>query len=280
MTRPVLACVLLFLLLGAPSLAQEDPMRAPPAEELDRRSDEWISRRRWMALLIIGGTFIAGGAGSVFRRRARKRAEMSTATPAEGAWPTTRSVLMLDPALRTDRIRKALREGLVPPPEELVPLEELFMRDEPPALKVLVLEALTATGAGPPSELLHRALQDPADSVRGASIQLIFDRDPGRREELARTHLSDPGIEVRTLCAEVLAEADAGSAGAAMLAMVRDEALGVRETHALRRAMNFFVEELRDPAWSPQIEALRVEVEDQEGLIDWALERLRGTDPA
>ncbi len=280
MTRSLPAWVLLFVLLTAPALAQEDPMRALPAEELDRRADEWINRRRWMALIIIGGTFIAGGAGSVFRRRARKRAELLITTLTNDTWPATEAILVLEPALRMDRIRKALRLGLVPPAAEISALEGLFVSDEQPALRVLVLEALTATGEGPSDDLLERAMQDPADSVRGAAFQLILLRDPDRDEELAQAHLHDPAVEVRTLCAELLAETDPESAGTAMLELVSDEALGPRETHALRRAMNFFAEELRDPAWAPRIEALRMEVEDEEGLIDWALDRLRDTNPA
>jgi hypothetical protein len=275
MTPSLPAWVLLFVLLTTPALAQEDPMRAPPAEELDRRSDEWISQRRWMALLIIGGGFVAGGAGSVFRRRARKRAELEAPS---GPWPGTEAILGLDPALRTDQLRKALRQGLVPPPQEVARLEELFARDQQPALRVLVLEAVAATGEGPSGELLERALQDPADSVRGAAFQLILEREPHRGEELARTHIEDPGVEVRTLCAELLVEIDPVAAGSAMLTLVSDEALGPRESHALRRAMNFFAEELRDPAWAPRIEALRADVEDEEGLIDWALSRLHDPD--
>jgi hypothetical protein len=280
MTRSILAGFLFSLLLATPALAQEDPMRAPPAEELDRRSDEWIGRRRWMALLIIGGTFIAGGAGSVLRRRERRRAELAATAAVEGSWPATATVHVLDPALRMDRIRKALRQGLVPPPGESEPLERLFDHDEQPALRVLILEALTATEAGPSGQLLGRALQDPADSVRSAAFQLVLEREPDRGEELARTHLDDPAVELRTLCAELLADVDPEAAGTAMLALVHDEALGPRETHALRRAMNFFAEELRDPAWSPRIEALRAEVEDQEAAIDWALSRLRNPDSA
>ena len=93
--------------------------------------------------------------------------------------------------------------------------------------------------------------------------------------ELARQHLHDPGIEARSQCAEVLADVDPEAAGQAMLDIVRVEALGARESHVLRRAMGFFAEELRDPKWAPHIEALRIEVEDDEGMIDWALEKLR-----
>ena len=60
-----------------------------------------------------------------------------------------------------------------------------------------------------------------------------------------------------------------------MLDIVRAEALGPRESHVLRRTMSFFAEELRDPKWTPEIEALRIEVEDEEGMIDWALDKLR-----
>jgi len=280
MTRWLAGWILFCLLLSSPVLGQEDPMRALPAEELDRRSEEWINRRRWMALLIIGGTFVAGAGASVFRRRARKQAGLAAAASADPTWPPTGSVLTLDPALRMDRIRKALRAGLIPPPDEAKLLEQLYFRDEQPALRVLVLEALSATNEGVSGEVLANAIEDRADSVRGAAFQLSLERDPDRGEELARAHLSDPGVEVRTLCAELLAESDPEAAGAAMLALVHDEALGPRETHALRRAMNFFAEELRDPAWSARIEALRAEVEDDEALIDWALARLRDPDSA
>lgn len=280
MIRLLAGWALFSLLLTAPAFAQEDPMRALPAEELDRRSEEWINRRRWMALLIIGGTIVAGGAGSVFRRRARKQAELAAAASTDPAWPPTGSILTLDPGLRMDRIRKALRAGLIPPPAEVAPLEQLYFRDEQPALRVLVLEALSATDIGVSRELLAKAIEDPADSVRGAAFQLILQGDPGDSENLARAHLDDPGVEVRTLSAELLVEIDPVAAANAMLSLVSAEALGPRETHALRRAMNFFAEELCDPAWAPKIEALRPEVEDEEALIDWALGRLRDPESA
>ena len=271
MIRPI-GCALLLLLLVAPATAQQDPMRAPPAEELDRRSDEWVNRRRWMAILIIGGTFVAGGGASVMRRRKRKAEAAAQFAP---AWPETASLLTIDAVTRTDRVRKALRAGFLPPDDERGALEELFDSDSQPGLRVLVLEALSAEGANPPFALLERALEDPADSVRSAALHLLLHRQPDRAIELARAHLHDPGIEARTQCAEVLADVDPRAAGEAMLDIVRAEALGPRESHVLRRAMGFFAEELADPGWAPQIEALRDEVEDDEQMIDWALEKLR-----
>lgn len=260
----------LFFLLAADAHAQSDAMRAPPAEELDQRTEEWISRRRWMAVLIIGGTILAGGGASVIRRRRRKR-EAAMAPP---AWPPTAQILGVDSVMRTDHIRRALRAGLKPPPEERAQLEDLFELDNSPSLRVLVIEALSAEG--PSVALLERGLTDKADSVRSAALHQLMLQQPERTVELARAHLDDPGIEARSQCADVLVDIDPDSAARAMLDIVRAEALGPRESHVLRRAMGFFAEELRDPAWTGEIEALRPEVEDDEDMIDWALEKLRG----
>jgi hypothetical protein len=262
----------LLLLFLAPDVhAQSDAMRAPSTEELDRRSESWIKHRRWMAILIIGSTFLAGGGASVLRRRRRRReAEAQVATP---AWPSTARILGLDSVMRTDHIRRALRAGLKPPPEERTALEELFGHDPTPSLRVLVIEALSDGEL--PVALLERGLEDPADSVRSAALHQMLIRQPERAVELAREHLYDPGIEARSQCADVLADVDPDAGAKAMLDIVRAEALGPRESHVLRRAMSFFAEELREPKWAPEIEALRIEVEDEEGMIDWALEKLR-----
>jgi hypothetical protein len=259
----------LLLLLAPDAHAQSDAMRAPPAEELDRRSDDWVKHRRWMAILIIGGTVLAGGGASMIRRRRRKR-EAAVAAP---AWPPTARILGVDSVMRTDHIRRALRAGLVPPPEELIPLEQLFEQDATPSLRVLVIEALSK--GDPPTPLLERGLLDPADSVRSAALHQLLVQHPERAVELAREHLHDPGIEARSQCADVLADIDPDAAARAMLEIVYAEALGPREGHVLRRTMSFLAEELRDPKWAPEIESLRAEVEDEEGMIDWALEKLR-----
>jgi hypothetical protein len=269
---PILGWAAIVLLSAAPAMAQEDPMRAPPAEELDRQSDEWIQSRRWMALIIIGGTLIAGGGASFIRRRNRRRAARVVASP---AWPPTEGLRRIDPVMRTDRLRKALRAGLTPPAEERPALESLYDTDSQAPLRVLVLEALSAGEQAPPVEFLERALKDRADSVRSAALHLLLTGEPERAVERARAHIHDPGIEARTQCAEVLADVDPETAGTAMLDIARAEALGPRESHVLRRAMGFFAEELKDPAWVPRIEALRIEVEDEEGMIDWAIEKLR-----
>lgn len=268
------ALLVALLLLCTPARAQSPRMRAPDAEELDRRSEDWIRSRRWMALIIIGGTLAAGAGASVVRRRNRRKAQPATPSPGPPDWPASGELLGLDPPLRMDRLRKALRAGATPPPPERAGLEELFAADDQAALRVLVLEALAATDAGVDRALLERARHDPADSVRGAALQLLLEREPERAVALARDHLDDPGVEVRALAADVLAPVDAEAAGRAMLDLVRAEALGPRESHALRRAMGFFAEELRDPAWAARIASLREEVEDPEGMIDWALAEL------
>lgn len=267
-----LGLALLFLLLAADAPAQSDAMRAPPAEELDRQSEEWITRRRWMAILIIGGTLLAGGGASVIRRRQRRKAAAAAAA-AVPAWPPTSEILNIDSVMRTDRIRRALRAGLTPPPEEREPLARLFELDRTPSLRVLVIEALSRDEL--PVALLEKGLGDEADSVRSASLHQLMLQQPERAVELARAHLHDPGIEARSQCADVLADVDPDAAAQAMLDIVRAEALGARESHVLRRAMSFFAEELQDPKWAPEIEALRQEVEDDEDMIDWALEQLR-----
>ncbi|RKZ12934.1 hypothetical protein DRQ32_02665 [bacterium] len=271
-----LGWAIILLFLAAPASAQRDPMQAPPQEVLDRQSSEWIARRRWMSVIIIGSTLVAGSGASMLRRRRRKQAALEQAaqqTPL--AWPLMADLMQIDPVMRTDRIRRALRAGLVPPPDERARLEQFFETASHPASRVLVLEALSTDGA--PAELLERALTDSADSVRSAALHLLLLAQPERSLELARAHLHDPGIEARTQCAEVLADSDPAAAGEAMLDIVRAEALGSREGHVLRRAMGFFAEELKDPAWTAQIEALRDEVEDEEQMIDWAVEKLRGT---
>lgn len=275
--RLLLLALLPLLVLPGLARAQSDPMRAPSQEELDRQSDEWIGRRRWMAILIISGTLVAGGAGSVMRRRARRQA-MATPDPA-AEWPPTQTIRALDPPLRMDRLRKALRAGLTPPAPELEALARLFREDAQPPLRVLLLEALSAGDRAVDRDLLQTALADPADSVRAAAAHLLLAADPGLQIGFAREHLHDPGLELRTLCAEILAGEDPRAAGEAMLDLVRAEALGPRESHALRRAMGFFAEDLRDPAWADRIAALREEVGDEEGMIDWALDRLQEEQP-
>jgi hypothetical protein len=269
---PVFRWATILVLSAAPAMAQEDPMRAPPAEELDRQSDAWIRNRRWMALIIIGGTLLAGGGASFVRRRNRRKAAQVYAAP---SWPPTEDLERIDPVMRTDRLRKALRAGLVPPAHERPGLERLFETDSQAPLRVLVLEALSAGQLTPPVGLLERGLEDRADSVRSAALHLLLTGEPERAIERARAHIHDPGIEARTQCAEVLADVDPETAGTAMLDIARAEALGPRESHVLRRTMGFFAEELRDPAWVPRIEALRTEVEDDEGMIDWAIEQLQ-----
>lgn len=266
--------LILLLLSGASAWGQSEHMLAPATEELDRRSNEWISSRRWMALLILGGTFAAGAGASMVRRRKRRRERETALAGSPPAWPSVAEILALDPPLRMDRLRKALRAGLAPGDNERPALEQLFGSEDQPAMRVLVLEALATRGGAPTAELLEAARQDPADSVRSAALQLILESAPARAEELARAHLRDPAVEVRALAADLLVERDPQAAGEAMLDLVRAEALGPRESHALRRAMGFFAEELRDPAWAARIAALRTEVEDSEGMIDWALAEL------
>jgi HEAT repeat protein len=227
-----------------------------------------------MAILIIGGTLLAGGGASVVRRRNRRKAERAQAG-ATATWPATSEIMNIDPVMRTDRIRRALRAGLAPPASEYEPLQQLFEIDATPALRVLVLEALAKGGGETPVALLEKGLGDEADSVRSAALHRLMLARPERMLELARAHLYDPGIEARAQCADVLADVDPEAAARAMLDIVRVEALGPRESHVLRRAMGFFAEELQDPAWAPEIEALREEVEDDEEMIDWALEQLR-----
>ena len=47
---------------------------APPGEELDAAAERWATRRRTLALVILGTTLAAGALAGLHRRRARHRA--------------------------------------------------------------------------------------------------------------------------------------------------------------------------------------------------------------
>lgn len=73
--------VLATLLVGnvAPPAMAQDYKKAPPAEELDRRADEYITGRRIVVILLVAGTLIGGMMGSVSRRRERRAARKAAA---------------------------------------------------------------------------------------------------------------------------------------------------------------------------------------------------------
>ena len=84
--------VLLLLAFGVPSpVAADDFKKAPPLEELDRRADEYITNRRIVAVLLIGGTLIGGMIGSISRRRAKARAARERAEGSHGDQGSDRS---------------------------------------------------------------------------------------------------------------------------------------------------------------------------------------------
>jgi hypothetical protein len=77
MKRLLFLCLLLAssLALADSTTTSTDYKLAPSEEELDARVHDYLLGRRVMAVVLVGGTFVAGLAGSVIRRRARKRQE-------------------------------------------------------------------------------------------------------------------------------------------------------------------------------------------------------------
>jgi heme/copper-type cytochrome/quinol oxidase subunit 2 len=69
-----LAALAAALLVIAVPVGADDYKQAPPAEELDRQASDYITNRRIVAVLLIGGTLVGGMIGSIARRRARRRA--------------------------------------------------------------------------------------------------------------------------------------------------------------------------------------------------------------
>lgn len=85
--KAVAPFALAALLLGGPvpgaaatrvapdTTATAQPWRYAPADStLDAQASGWTGRRRTMALIILGSTFVAGAAASVLRRRSRRDA--------------------------------------------------------------------------------------------------------------------------------------------------------------------------------------------------------------
>lgn len=75
MSRLLVALALVLVSTLAPDVRAQDYKLAPPAEELDRRADEYVMNRRIMAIVIVGGTFVVGLVSGLARRRARLRAQ-------------------------------------------------------------------------------------------------------------------------------------------------------------------------------------------------------------
>ena len=75
MSRLVIALVLVLSSSFAPELRAQDYKLAPPDEELERRADEYVTNRRIMAIVIVGGTFVIGLVSGLARRRARLEAQ-------------------------------------------------------------------------------------------------------------------------------------------------------------------------------------------------------------
>ena len=200
---------------------------------------------------------------------------------ANGASPLTPAEIRSLPGpRRVDRLRKALRHGTLAPSavaEDLDAWVALFRADSQAALRVLVLELLESVDDPRVDDLAERALKDRGDGVRLEALRLLLDRHPDRTDALARAHLEDDGIEVRMLAAERLHALDPDTAIDALFAGVRAEAHGPREAHALDRTMEFFVEDVADPALVPRLRALVDDVEDPEEMIPWAIESLEGT---
>lgn len=71
-TLTALAAVV--LLLSVP-VAADDYKKAPAPEELDRQASDYITNRRIVAVLLVGGVLVGGMIGSIGRRRARRRAQ-------------------------------------------------------------------------------------------------------------------------------------------------------------------------------------------------------------
>ena len=182
---------------------------------------------------------------------------------------------------RVDRVRKALRgQGISATSvrENLDGWIRLYRRDVQGALRVLVLELLERVDDPRVEALIDDALDDRADGVRLEALRLRLDRTPARTAELAGTALDDEAIEVRLLAAERLYDVDPDRAVDAMFEIARAEAHTWREGHTLDRVTEFLVEDVGDPRLAARLRAIRDEFDDPEDMIDWAIERLSGSD--
>ncbi len=189
----------------------------------------------------------------------------------------------LPPGQRHDRLRRALRAETGGTEIDAPTLDAdlpgwltLLRASTDPALTVLLLELLDRIGSCPPLlATLEKLRRSRSDSVRLEALRQLLGRQPERAIELAGAHLDDPALEVRLLAARTLYSHDPHAARAALGRAIEDESLGPREMHALERVTEFLVEEIGDPACIPLIESFRESCRDEEGFIDWAVQRLR-----
>ena len=178
---------------------------------------------------------------------------------------------------RVDRLRRVLRAGSFDARAIAADVDGwigLFRADTQPALRVLILELLEPVDDPRVDELAERARHDRGDGVRLEAVRRLLDRHPARAESVAREHLDDDGVEVRLFAAARMHAIDPNAAIDALFAGVRAEIGGPREDHVLERTVEFLVEDVADSSLAARLRALAAEVDDPEGMIDWALERL------
>lgn len=193
-------------------------------------------------------------------------------------------ILHLPGPRRVDRLRRALRGGELEPAAVIQRIENwvaLYHRDAQPALRVLVLEVLEAHIDPRIDTLLHEALEDRGDSVRLEALRQLLHRSPATARALALARLGDEAMEVRVFAAQWVYDTDRERALEAMVDAIHTEARGPREMHTLRWVLEFLAEEVTDRAAVERIAELREGCDDEEEMIDWALERVRrgGEDP-
>lgn len=178
---------------------------------------------------------------------------------------------------RVDRLRGALRSGRFDPTRVAAELDawiSLFRSNPDPALRVLVLELLDHVDDPRADALAERALGDRGDGVRLEALHRLLTRHPERTDELSRKHLDDEGVEVRLLAVARLHPIDPGAAIDALFDGLRAEIGGPREAHVLERTVEFLVDDVAATHALGRLRALRAEVNDDEGMVAWAIERL------
>lgn len=187
-------------------------------------------------------------------------------------------ILHLPGPRRVDRLRRALRGGELEATavaERIGDWVALYHRDAQPALRVLVLEVLESHADPRIDALLHEALEDRGDSVRLEALRQLLHRSSADARTLALARLGDEAMEVRVFAAQWVYDTDRERALDAMVDAIRNEARGPREMHTLRWVLEFLAEEVVDRAAVERIAALREACDDEEEMIDWALDRVR-----
>jgi hypothetical protein len=195
--------------------------------------------------------------------------------PTEGPLLPT-ELRQLHPRLRVDRLRRYLRLGAVDRSavaRDLDAWTTLFVDSGEPALQVLILELVGELDDPRVVALGRRSAGCPGDGVRLEGLRILLDTRPDETPELVARHRDDPSLEVRLLLADRLLPRDRSGALELALQILRAEAGGPRELHALERVTELLVEG-RCVEAAGALRALAAELDDPEGFLPWALEKL------